>query len=84
MPPGSKAIAANDDGFFVMRFLLLLLFRRHRSASCGDDGLTIFWGKLLLQLKGVRETHTYAVMEEMKNTTNLPICLPIHFLSGDP
>lgn len=30
-------------------------------------------GKALLQLKGVRETHTYAVIEEVKNTTNLPI-----------
>jgi Lrp/AsnC family leucine-responsive transcriptional regulator len=32
-----------------------------------------FLGKSLLQLKGVRETHTYAVMEEVKNTTRLPI-----------
>jgi Lrp/AsnC family leucine-responsive transcriptional regulator len=32
-----------------------------------------FLGKSLLQLKGVRETHTYAVMEEVKNTTHLPI-----------
>ncbi len=31
-----------------------------------------FLGKTLLQ-KGVRETHTYAVMEEVKNTTKLPI-----------
>ncbi len=30
-------------------------------------------GKTLLQLGGVRETHTYAVMEEVKNTTKLPI-----------
>ncbi|CAN5907503.1 Lrp/AsnC ligand binding domain-containing protein [soil metagenome] len=32
-----------------------------------------FLGKSLLQLTGVRETHTYAVMEEVKNTTSLPI-----------
>jgi Lrp/AsnC family leucine-responsive transcriptional regulator len=32
-----------------------------------------FLGKSLLRLKGVRETHTYAVMEEVKNTTKLPI-----------
>jgi Lrp/AsnC family leucine-responsive transcriptional regulator len=32
-----------------------------------------FLGNALLQLKGVRETHTYAVMEEVKNTTNLPV-----------
>jgi Lrp/AsnC family leucine-responsive transcriptional regulator len=32
-----------------------------------------FLGKSLLQLQGVRETHTYAVMEEVKNSTKLPI-----------
>ncbi len=32
-----------------------------------------FLGKTLLQLKGVRETHTYAVMEDVKSTTKLPI-----------
>jgi Lrp/AsnC family leucine-responsive transcriptional regulator len=32
-----------------------------------------FLGKSLLQLKGVRETHTYAVMEEVKSTIRLPI-----------
>lgn len=32
-----------------------------------------FLGKSLLQLKGIRETHTYAVMEEVKSTTRLPI-----------
>lgn len=32
-----------------------------------------FLGKTLLQLKGVRETHTYAVMEEVKHSTKLPI-----------
>src|SRR5450830_1388194 len=32
-----------------------------------------FLGKSLLQLNGVRETHTYAVMEEVKNTSCLPI-----------
>jgi|SRR6478736_108352 len=32
-----------------------------------------FLGKSLLQLRGVRETHTYAVMEEVKNTIGLPI-----------
>lgn len=32
-----------------------------------------FLGKSLLQLKGIRETHTYAVMEEVKSTTKLPI-----------
>jgi Lrp/AsnC family leucine-responsive transcriptional regulator len=32
-----------------------------------------FLSNSLLQLKGVRETHTYAVMEEIKSTTKLPI-----------
>ncbi|SNS13319.1 Lrp/AsnC family transcriptional regulator, leucine-responsive regulatory protein [Noviherbaspirillum humi] len=32
-----------------------------------------FLGKALLQLKGVRETHTYAVMEEVKHSTRLPL-----------
>jgi Lrp/AsnC family leucine-responsive transcriptional regulator len=32
-----------------------------------------FLGKSLLQLKGVRETHTYAVMEEVKSTGILPV-----------
>ena len=33
----------------------------------------LFLGKSLLQLKGVRETHTYAVIEEVKNSTNFAI-----------
>ncbi|MDY7577138.1 Lrp/AsnC ligand binding domain-containing protein [Herbaspirillum sp. RTI4] len=37
------------------------------------DAYREFLGKSLLQLKGVRETHTYAVMEEVKST----VCLPI-------
>lgn len=37
------------------------------------DAYREFLGTALLQLKGVRETHTYAVMEEVKNTTRLPI-----------
>lgn len=32
-----------------------------------------FLGKSLLQLKGVRETHTYAVIEEVKNSSAFPI-----------
>ena len=32
-----------------------------------------FAGTVLWQLPGVRETRTYAVMEEVKNTTRLPI-----------
>ncbi|GAB4401549.1 MAG: Lrp/AsnC ligand binding domain-containing protein [Rhodoferax sp.] len=32
-----------------------------------------FAGRVLWQLPGVRETRTYAVMEEVKNTTHLPL-----------
>ena len=32
-----------------------------------------FAGRVLWQLPGVRETRTYAVMEEVKNTTRLPL-----------
>ena len=32
-----------------------------------------YLGKSLLQLKGVRETHTYAVIEEVKNSSIFPI-----------
>lgn len=32
-----------------------------------------FLGEVLLSLPGVRETHTYAVMEEIKNTAALPL-----------
>jgi Lrp/AsnC family leucine-responsive transcriptional regulator len=32
-----------------------------------------FLAKALLDLPGIRETHTYAVMEEIKNTTALPV-----------
>lgn len=32
-----------------------------------------FLGDVLLSLPGVRETHTFAVMEEIKNTAALPI-----------
>jgi Lrp/AsnC family transcriptional regulator, leucine-responsive regulatory protein len=30
-------------------------------------------GTVIWDLPGVRETHTYAVMEEVKNTTQLPL-----------
>jgi Lrp/AsnC family leucine-responsive transcriptional regulator len=32
-----------------------------------------FLGEVLLSLPGVRETHTYAVMEEIKSTSALPV-----------
>jgi Lrp/AsnC family leucine-responsive transcriptional regulator len=32
-----------------------------------------FLGHILTRLPGIRETHTYAVMEEVKNTTELPL-----------
>ena len=33
----------------------------------------IFLGDTLLRMPGVRETHTFAVMEELKNTGELPV-----------
>lgn len=35
----------------------------------------LFAGTVLWQLPGVRETRTYAVMEEVKNSTKLPLAL---------
>ncbi len=32
-----------------------------------------FLAQALLELPGIRETHTYAVMEEIKSTTALPV-----------
>jgi Lrp/AsnC family leucine-responsive transcriptional regulator len=32
-----------------------------------------FLGEILLSLPGIRETHTFAVMEEVKNTSTLPV-----------
>lgn len=32
-----------------------------------------FLGETLLRMPGVRETHTFAVMEELKNTSALPV-----------
>jgi Lrp/AsnC family leucine-responsive transcriptional regulator len=37
------------------------------------DAYRKFAGSVLWQLPGVRETRTYAVMEEVKNTTHLPL-----------
>lgn len=37
------------------------------------NAYSMFLGKTLLQLKGVRETHTYAVMEEIKYSMHLPV-----------
>ena len=37
------------------------------------DAYRQFAGTVLWQLPGVRETRTYAVMEEVKNSTKLPI-----------
>jgi Lrp/AsnC family leucine-responsive transcriptional regulator len=32
-----------------------------------------FLGEVLVQIPGVRETRTYAVLEEVKSTTQLPV-----------
>jgi Lrp/AsnC family transcriptional regulator, leucine-responsive regulatory protein len=33
----------------------------------------LFLGRTLANLPGIRQTHTYTVMEEVKNTTELPV-----------
>jgi len=43
-------------------------------ARVGDmDAYRVFLGDVLVRMPGVRETRTYAVLEEVKSTTVLPI-----------
>jgi Lrp/AsnC family leucine-responsive transcriptional regulator len=43
-------------------------------ARVGDmDAYRVFLGDVLVRMPGVRETRTYAVLEEVKSTTALPI-----------
>ena len=43
-------------------------------ARVGDmDAYRAFLGDVLVKMPGVRETRTYAVMEEVKHTTRLPL-----------
>ncbi|ODN68638.1 Leucine-responsive regulatory protein [Methylobrevis pamukkalensis] len=43
-------------------------------ARVGDmDAYRTFLSDVLMALPGVRETHTYPVMEEVKNTVHLPL-----------
>lgn len=37
------------------------------------DDYRRFLGETLVRLPGIRQTHTYTVMEEVKSTTELPI-----------
>ena len=37
------------------------------------DAFRAFLGRTLSSLPGIRQTHTYTVMEEVKNTTELPV-----------
>ncbi len=37
------------------------------------DAFREFLGRTLSSLPGIRQTHTYTVMEEVKNTTDLPV-----------
>lgn len=39
----------------------------------GMDAYRAFLSDVILTLPGVRETHTYAVMEEVKNLSHLPV-----------
>ena len=49
-------------------FDYLLKTRMHDMAAYRDFAGTVLW-----QLPGVRETRTYAVMEEVKNSTRIPL-----------
>ena len=42
-----------------------------KTRSADMNAYRAFAGKVLWQLPGVRETRTYAVMEEVKNSTQL-------------
>jgi Lrp/AsnC family transcriptional regulator, leucine-responsive regulatory protein len=44
-----------------------------KTRAADMDAYRRFAGTVLWQLPGVRETRTYAVMEEVKNSTKLPI-----------
>ena len=44
-----------------------------KTRAADMNAYRVFAGNVLWQLPGVRETRTYAVMEEVKNTTRLPL-----------
>ena len=44
-----------------------------KTRSADMNAYRVFAGNVLWQLPGVRETRTYAVMEEVKNTTHLHV-----------
>ena len=44
-----------------------------KTRSADMNAYRVFAGNVLWQLPGVRETRTYAVMEEVKHTTRLPL-----------
>ena len=44
-----------------------------KTRSADMNAYRLFAGNVLWQLPGVRETRTYAVMEEVKNSTRLPL-----------
>ncbi len=44
-----------------------------KTRSADMNAYRVFAGNVLWQLPGVRETRTYAVMEEVKNSTHIPL-----------
>jgi Lrp/AsnC family transcriptional regulator, leucine-responsive regulatory protein len=44
-----------------------------KARVAGMDAYRTFLSEVILSLPGVRETHTYAVMEEVKTTGHLPV-----------
>jgi len=44
-----------------------------KARMAGMDAYRQFLSEVILSLPGVRETHTYALMEEVKGTAHLPV-----------
>jgi Lrp/AsnC family leucine-responsive transcriptional regulator len=66
---GVQAIPEVQECYLVAGGFDYLVKARVKDMNAYRD----FLGNALLRLGGVRETHTYAVMEEVKSTTGLPI-----------
>ena len=61
--------AHGTDVFELFQLLDHLVKARVRDMEAYRE----FLSEVLMTLPGVRETHTYPVMEEVKNTTVLPV-----------
>ena len=68
----SKAVSKSDD---VMECHMVAGGFDYlvKARVAGMDAYRSFLSDVILSLPGVRETHTYPVMEEVKNTGKLPV-----------